>query len=154
MGNTWCRRTMDSTLNSLATQNLQQLNSFLLEAIKNQWLLVLIIHDYTYVHTHRRPKGIHTSTAANMCTIVVKAFKNLKAIERPSSTSIISLHDEQGLDIDFCTQVNCSNNQLALMANTYVSTMLEWIVTQFFSQNQNDCASQYTNTVKIQLFAP
>ncbi len=46
MGNTCCRRIMDS-LNSLATQNLQQLNSFLLEAIKKQWLLVLIIDDYT-----------------------------------------------------------------------------------------------------------
>ena len=130
MGNTCCQRTMDSTLNSLATQNLQQLNSFVLEAIKNQWLLVLIIDDYTNVHTHRRPKGIHTSTAASMCTIVVKAFKNLKAIERPSS--IISLHDEQGVDIDSCKQVICSNNQLSLMANTYVSTMPEWMMTQFF----------------------
>jgi hypothetical protein len=94
--------------------------------------LVLIIDDYTNVHTHRRPKGIHTSTAASMCTIVVKAFKNLKAIERPSSTSIISLHDEQGVDIDSCKQVICSNNQLSLMANTYVSTMPEWMMTQFF----------------------
>jgi hypothetical protein len=89
------------------------------------WLLVLIIDDYTNVHTHRRPKGIHTSTTASMCRIVAKAFKNLKAIERPSSTSIISLHDEHGVDID-------SNNQLSLNANTYVSSMSEWMMTQCF----------------------
>ena len=56
MGNTCCRRTMDPNLNSLATQSLKHLNSFLLEAIANEWLLVLIIDDYTNIHTHRRPK--------------------------------------------------------------------------------------------------
>ena len=52
MGNTCCRRTMDATLNLLAKQSLQRLNSFLLEALQNEWLLVLIIDDYTNVHTH------------------------------------------------------------------------------------------------------
>ena len=41
MGNTCCRQTMDSTINSLATQNLQQLNSFLLEDVStmSEWMM-------------------------------------------------------------------------------------------------------------------
>ena len=80
MGNTCCRQTMDPTLNSLATQNLQQRNSFLLEAIKKQWLLILIIDDYTNVHTHRRPKGIHTSTTA-----MQHAYNCCKGIKKSQS---------------------------------------------------------------------
>lgn len=130
MGNTCCRRTMDSNLNSLATQSLQQLNSFLLDAIRNEWLLVLITDDYTNIHTHRRPKGSRRTTANNMCTIVVKAFKNVNAMRLPSS--ITSLHDQQGVDWDSCKDVICSESQMFLMANTYASTMPDWIVTQFF----------------------
>ena len=130
MGNTCSRRTINSALNSMATQTLQHLNSFLLEASRNEWLLVLIIDDYTNIHTHRRPKGNHPTSANNMCTIVIKAFKNVNAIKLPST--ITSLHNQQGVDLDACKEVICSNSQMLLMANTYASTMPDWMVTQFF----------------------
>ena len=132
MGNTCYRRTMDSNLNSLATQSLHQLNSFLLDAIRNEWSLVLIIDDYTNIHTHRRPKGSRRTAANNTCTIAVKAFKNVNAMRLPSS--ITSLHDQQGVDWDSCKDVICSEYQMFLMANTYASTMPDWIVTQFFQR--------------------
>ena len=47
--------------------------------IQNRWVLVLIIDDFTKIHTNRRPSQIFVN-AMSMCTIVVKAFKQLKAI--------------------------------------------------------------------------
>ena len=150
MGNTCCRRTMDATLNLLAKQSLQRLNSFLLEALQNEWLLVLIIDDYTNVHTHRRPKGNHPSSAVSMCTIVVKAFKNVNAIRCPSN--IVNLHDEWGVDISSCKQDICSDNQLYQIANTYASTMPDWMVTEFFqpeSERQRLSVHEYCESTSV-----
>ena len=84
LGNTCCRRTVDHVLNSLAAEHNPTLNNFILQAISNEWLLVLIIDDYTNIHTHRRPTGDNTTSANYMCTIVVKAFKNVAAVSLPS----------------------------------------------------------------------
>ena len=65
--------------------------------MENKWLLVMITDDYTNIHTFRRPTGNKPSQASNMCTIVVKAFRNIKAVEIPQDIS--KLHDPQGLNV-------------------------------------------------------
>lgn len=86
LGNSCCRRSVTNSLNSLAENHKQNLEAFLEDAYKNEWLLILIIDDYTTVHTHRRPTSCKSSTSNSMCTIVVKAFKAIKAIKVPKST--------------------------------------------------------------------
>ena len=52
------------------------------------WLLVLIIDDYTAGHAKRRPQEDKLSEAKTMCTIVVKAFKDIPAISVENSSRI------------------------------------------------------------------
>ena len=48
----------------------QSFKDFIDDAIKNKWPLVVIIDDYTAVHTKRRPQEDKPSEAKSMCTIV------------------------------------------------------------------------------------
>ena len=41
---------------------------------------MLIIDDFTAIHTKRRPQEEKLSEAKTMCTIVVEAFKDIPAI--------------------------------------------------------------------------
>ena len=74
-----------------------ELQRFFTEAISKEWLLVLIIDDYTIVHTVRRPTKSRFSQANAMCKIIVKAFKELPAVRRPAT--IADLHDPNGINI-------------------------------------------------------
>ncbi len=129
LGNTCTRRTVNNVLDSLATNHNQQLKNFVTTAMENEWLLVLIIDDYTNIHTFRRPTGNNPSRANNMCTIVTKAFRNIKAVEIPQD--INKLHDPQGLNVLRCQQVISSSTQMSKLAATYASTMSNWITREF-----------------------
>ena len=72
-----------SELNKLSNDHHNNLETFFSEVIKNEWLLVLIIDDFTKIHTNRRPNHQQFSNCISMCTIVIKAFKSLKAIKKP-----------------------------------------------------------------------
>ena len=81
---TCSRITKNIICNQLSKNHDEYLNQFFHEAIQKRWELVLIIDDFTKIHTNRRPSQISVN-AVSMCTIVVKAFKQLKAIEVPSN---------------------------------------------------------------------
>ena len=130
LGNTCCRRTVNNLLDSLAANHNQQLENFITAAMENEWLLVLIIYNYTNIHTYRRPTGNKPSQANNMCTIVVKAFRNIKAVQIPQD--ITKLHDPQGLNVARCQQVISSFTQMSKLATTYASTMPNWLTREFF----------------------
>ena len=51
MGNTCTRRTVNNVLDSLANNHNRQLENFITTAMENEWLLILIIDDYTNIHT-------------------------------------------------------------------------------------------------------
>ena len=75
-----------------------ELQRFITEAISKEWLLVLVIDDYTTVHTVRRPTQSNFSQANNMCTIIIKAFKQIvPAVRCP--TKIPDLHSAHGINI-------------------------------------------------------
>ena len=130
LGNTCCRRTVNNLLDSLAANHNQQLENFITATMKNEWLLELIIDDYTNIHTYRRPTGNKPSQVNNMCTIVVKAFKNIKAVQIPQD--ITKLHDPQGLNVARCQLVILSLTQMSKLATTYASTMSNWPTREFF----------------------
>ena len=57
MGNSRCRRRVNILHAELAESNTNMIGELISEAIKEQWQLVLIIDDYTSVHSKRRPKN-------------------------------------------------------------------------------------------------
>ena len=83
LGHTCCRKTSNIIHNKLSVHHEESLKSFFCEAIRNEWVLVLITDDFTKIHTNRRP-NFRTCDTMSMCTIVVKAFKTLKGIRVPS----------------------------------------------------------------------
>ena len=64
----------------MAENHYQSFQNFIQDAVKNKWLLVLIIDDYTSVHTKRRRREEKASEVKSMSRIVVKAFKQIPAI--------------------------------------------------------------------------
>ena len=89
MGHTCSRKTSNIIRSQLSRNHEESLKSFFNQAIQNEWVLVLIIDDFTKIHTYRRPAILRTCNPMSMCTIVVKAFKQLRAIKVPSNISRI-----------------------------------------------------------------
>lgn len=67
------------------------------EAIENEYLITLMIDDWTKVYTKRRPTDENTSIADNFCTIIIKVVKDIKAIPR---TEVKTIHNPKGIDVE------------------------------------------------------
>ena len=80
MGHSCATRTVNSVVYSMSETHYHSFKDFIKDAMKHKWLLVLIIDDYTSIHTKRRPQQEKASEAKSTCTIVVKAFKQIPAI--------------------------------------------------------------------------
>lgn len=68
MGLPCARWTVKSIVNTMAENHYQSFQNFIQDAVKNKWLLVIIMDNYTSVHTKRRPQGEKASQAKSMCT--------------------------------------------------------------------------------------
>lgn len=131
LGNTCSRRKTNMVSNSLSASHSESLHTFFSDAIANEWLLVLIVDDFTKIHTNRRPNDQKVSDCMSMCTIVVKAFKSVKAIKLPKN--LFNLHDPLGINIDTCVHKITSPRSMSLLRNTYASVMAYWLTKTFFS---------------------
>ena len=98
--------------------------------MKNNWLLVLIIDDYTSIHAKRRPQGERESEAKSMCTIVVKAFKEIPAITMDHANF---LHDPNGIDPESCQAIITSASCMHDESFSYASIMPDWLTQAFFN---------------------
>ena len=94
---TW--KCVNSVVRSMSEIHYHSFKDFIKDAMKNKWLLVLIIDDYTSIHTKRRPQGEKESEAKSMCTIIVKAFKEIPAITMDHANF---LHDPNGINLESC----------------------------------------------------
>lgn len=83
IGTSSCSMTVDRALHNHANSNTSTVTCALIDAIENRKLLLLLIDDYTTIHSTRRPKDLKTSQTNNMCTIIFKVFPDLHAISRP-----------------------------------------------------------------------
>ena len=99
MGGSCCRRLAGNLLNHLSNSNHQKISELINDATQHQWQLVLVTDDFTSIHTRRRPTTDKLSQSKSMCTTIIKAFKNIKAIPAclPST-----YHCHQAIDIDAC----------------------------------------------------
>ena len=102
MGLSCARRTVNSVVNTMAKNHYQSFQNFIKDAVKNKWLLVSIIDDYTSVHTKRRRQGEKASEAKSMYTIVVKAFKQIQAINVEEANFT---HNVNGISIASCQDI-------------------------------------------------
>jgi hypothetical protein len=125
VGNTCSRKTTDRVMTVLAEQHCKRLDDFFSSATKNEWLLVLIIDDFTKIHTNRRPLNDKASDAVSMCTIVIKAYKNLKGIKLPKN--IFNVHHSNGLNIQACQNTVTSPQSMGTLTKSYSSSMPQWI---------------------------
>ena len=80
IGTSTSSMTVNRKLNNFASTNINNVISALDDAIKNRKLLILMIDNYTTIHSTRRPKDLHTSQANNMCTIIFKVFPDIKGL--------------------------------------------------------------------------
>ena len=53
------------------------------EAIENEYLLTLMIDDWTKVYTKRRPTDVSSSVADNFCTIISRLSKTSRPFHGP-----------------------------------------------------------------------
>ena len=100
MGNSCAQRTVNNIIQAMSESHYQSFESFVMQAIEQKLLLVLVMDDYTSAHTKRRPLDEKPSEGKTMSTIVVKAFKDIPTI----SISISHKHCSRlnGIDIESC----------------------------------------------------
>ncbi|KAL9974746.1 hypothetical protein ACROYT_G011827 [Oculina patagonica] len=130
MGNSCSLRKVNTLYQELAESNSKKIGELISEAIENQWQLVLVIDDYTSIHSKRRPQTEQLCQPKSMCTIVIKVFKNVKAISRCSATKY---HSINGIDINSCVQTVSSSSSMYKLAFTYSAAMPGWVRDTLFN---------------------
>ena len=128
IGTSTCSMTVDRALQKFSSSNRTNVISALDDAIKNRKLLLLMIDDYTTIHSTRRPKDLKTSQANNMCTIIFKVFPDIRAITRPPPQFI---HNKDGIKPHDLANEVCSEKQMTKLSCTF-ATCLPELTTSFF----------------------
>eukprot|EP00112_Aurelia_sp_Birch-Aquarium-sp1_P017558 Seg4082.1 transcript_id=Seg4082.1/GoldUCD/mRNA.D3Y31 product="hypothetical protein" protein_id=Seg4082.1/GoldUCD/D3Y31 len=112
----------------LSNENSIKVMEALKEALDKQWLIVVIIDDYTTIHTKRRPTDQSFAQANTMCTVVCHIFKEIPAIP---VTSLTQLHNPEGIDSEIFSAEMTSVSSMENIASSYASFMPDWIVKEF-----------------------
>ena len=149
IGLSCARRTVHSIVNTMAENHYQSFQNFIQDTVTNKWLLDLIIDDYTSVHTKRRPQGEKASEAKSMCTIVVKAFKQIPAINEEEANFI---HDVNGISIASCQDIITSASRMHNISRSYASVMPNRLTDAFFNpdlQRQRLNTHQYSENCNV-----
>ena len=128
IGTSTCSMTVDRALQKFSSSNRTNVISALDDAIKNRKLLLLMIDDYTTIHSTRRPKDLKTSQANNMCTIIFKVFPDIRAITRPPPQFI---QNKDGIKPHDLANEACSEKQMTKLCCTFTTCLPEQ-TTSFF----------------------
>ena len=129
VGSTCNRQKTNEILHHLLSGNTRSINELISEAISHKWQLVLMIDDYTTVHTKRRPDTGKPSAAKSMCTIILKVFKNIQAV---SSFNPLTFHNPEAIDVTLLVNTVSGSSAMHKLACTYSSIMPSWIRSSFF----------------------
>ncbi|XP_027056505.1 uncharacterized protein LOC113683464, partial [Pocillopora damicornis] len=129
MGHTCSRRTLNNVMHKMSQSHFKSFEYFICTATDCKWLIVLIIDDFTAIHTKRRPQEEKLSEAKTMCTIVVKGFKDISAVP---VTHALCTHDQNGIDIEACIQLITAASSMHNISESYASVMPDWLTKAFF----------------------
>ena len=72
-------KTFHRSMHKVSASRNEMVHNFIIDATSSGDLLVLMIDDYTNIHTKRRPKEEETSTACTMAAILLKRFPGIPA---------------------------------------------------------------------------
>ena len=128
IGTACCSRSIDRAMARYALSNKLNVDEAITTAIAQKQLILLMIDDYTTVHTSRRPSNLQTSKANNMCTIIIKIFPSLDAIFIKNPDDV---HPINGINIHQLMNTVCSSETMSKLAHTFASCMPE-LTTEFF----------------------
>ena len=131
MGHTLAKRTVNNVVNTMSESHFKSLEDFITEATERTWLIVLIVDDFTSIHTKKkRLRNMdQSSEAKTMCDIVVKAYKEIPAVEVEQA---IHIHDQNDIDIESCQRLITSASCMHDISNGYTSVMSGWLTESFF----------------------
>ena len=107
-----------------------EIDEIINNAIQNHHFVIVIIDDFTTIHSHRRPDSEQTSDAKCMCTVVVRVFPGIPAI--PLCEGNIHL-DPNIVLADTLARELTSDKYFHHSSSTYASTMSDAMSSQFFS---------------------
>lgn len=93
-----------------------------MEAIENEYLITLMIDDWTKVYTKRRPTDENISLADNFCNIIIKVVKDIRAIPR---TEVKTIYNPKGIDVESLSVFLFSQSSFEKLSQSYVSTVPE-----------------------------
>ena len=79
---------------------------------------MLIIDDFTAIHTKRRPEEEKLSEAKKVCTIVVEVFKDIQAVPVMHA---LCIHDQNGIDIESGIQLSTAALSMHGISESYAS---------------------------------
>lgn len=129
----------------------QSFVAFVTQAIdKNAcWYLSVMIthHKMHKMHKKRRPLSEKPSEARTKCTIVVKAFKDIRAISMDHAGTV---HDMNGIYIESCKGIITSASWLHDIAEIYATSIPNWLTRAFLAPElQRQRINITTSTVKV-----
>ena len=119
LGTTVCSRSVKREISHFSKNSSNLFNDVVKDAIENNYLVTLMIDDWTKVYTKRRPTNETTSVGDNFCTIIIKVAKDISAIPR---TELDTIHNPVGIDVESLTSFLFSDSFFEKMSYSFVST--------------------------------
>ena len=99
------------------------------KAIEEGHFIIVIIDDFTTIHSHRRPGSEQTSNAKCMCTIVTRVFPNIPAIKMDPNVNHL---DPDVVSPQALAKELTSKEYMSSLSSTFVSSMSDTMRSQFF----------------------
>ena len=118
-------KTYHRSMHKVSASHNEMVHNFINDATSSGDLLVLMIDDYTNIHTKRRPKQEETSTACTMATILLKRFPGIPAIRK--SDSHINPHC-----ITTKNLIEFAVERSSKVSTSFATAMPPWIYAMFF----------------------
>eukprot|EP00795_Rhopilema_esculentum_P005662 gene5662-10900_t len=99
--------------------------------IKERDLIVLIVNDFTNIHTKQRPKNEITSVARHIATILIKRFRSVPGILALTNNSAMN---PDGVSTHLL--VDLLDKTFSKFSKTFATTIPSWIHAAFFNPEQ------------------
>ena len=120
-------RTVKSASLSSSTSHLEAVRNFFHEAIEHKNFIVLFIDDYHNIHTKHRPSEKKQTQAVHMSTLLVKIFKNIKAVPIEGNVSPLSKDPADASLLKVMV-----NGCMSGLSKSYAQAMPDWVTAKYF----------------------
>lgn len=150
MGGACSRSKVCSLMNTMSQNAGKKIDEVVVEVIINKCQLVLIVDDYTTIHSIRRPQDEELTNANFFCTIIIKVFKNVPAIP---ACHVSTYYNPSGLNVTSCINTVSGPSTMHKLSLTYSSLMPPWITDTFFNpefERHRATAHEYCHHESVQ----